>query len=70
MRQRQKKNYDSHHRVQTLHPLSPGDTVWSPEQTTDRTVLQESGPQSYTTKHPMDYIIEIGATSSLSKHLV
>ena len=44
MRQRQKKNFDSRHRVQTLHPLSPGDTVWLPEQTTGGTVLQESGP--------------------------
>ena len=48
MRQRQKQNFNSCYKAQSLHPLSPGESVWLPDQETDGTVMQESGPKSYT----------------------
>ena len=46
MRQRQKQTFDSCHKAHSLHPLSPGESVWLPDQETDGTVMQESGPRS------------------------
>ena len=48
MRQRQKKNFDSRHRAQTLDTLLPGETVWLPDQRTEGTVVRDSAPRSYT----------------------
>ena len=47
MRQRQKENFDNRHKAQSPHHLSPGEIIWLPDQGTDRTILQESGPRSY-----------------------
>ena len=52
MRQRQKKTFDSRHKAQSLHPLSPGESVWLPDQGTDGKVIEESGPRSYTVQTP------------------
>ena len=52
MRQRQKKTFDSRHKAQSLHPLSPGESVWLLDQRTDGKVMEESGPRSYTVQTP------------------
>ena len=48
LKQRQKENYDSRHRVHDLPPLTAGDQVYLPQMKTDATVRREYDERSYT----------------------
>ena len=47
MREKQKDNFDSHHRSRELTPLSPGASVWVTDQQTPGTAVELSSPRSY-----------------------
>ena len=47
MKLKMKSNFDSRHRAQTLPPLHSGDTVWLPNEGTEASVLEKTGPRSY-----------------------
>ena len=47
MRDRMKRNFDKRHGARNLKPLTPGDTVWLPENDTGGTVVRESNTRSY-----------------------
>ena len=47
IREKQKDNFDSHHRSRELTPLSPGASVWVTDQQTPGTVVELSSPRSY-----------------------
>ena len=47
LRERTQYNYDRHHGVRELEPLSSGQTVWIPDRGEEAQVLQESGTRSY-----------------------
>ena len=46
-RERTQRNYDQHHGVRELEPLSPGQNVWIPDSGEEAQVLQEAGTRSY-----------------------
>lgn len=48
LKQRNKTNFDSRHKVTDLRPLQPGDTVWIPENKAEGTIVEQSDPRSYT----------------------
>ncbi|XP_068671618.1 uncharacterized protein [Montipora foliosa] len=52
LKQRQKENYDSRHRVHDLPPLTAGDQVYLPQMKTDATVRREYGERSYIVSTP------------------
>ena len=47
LKTRQKRNFDSHHGVRELSPLSPGDTVWMPDRNSEAKVSSEADHRSY-----------------------
>ena len=47
LRKRQKSDFDRHHGVRELPPLTAGDTVWLPDQACEGTVGEEVRPRSY-----------------------
>ena len=47
MRQRQKNNFDQHHRAKELQPLAKGDKVWIPDNKSWGTVQEETQTRSY-----------------------
>ena len=47
LKERTQYNYDRHHGVRELEPLSSGQTVWIPDRGEEAQVLQESGTRSY-----------------------
>ena len=47
LKQRQKENYDSRHRVHDLPPLTAGDQIYLPQMKTNVTVQREYGERSY-----------------------
>ena len=47
LKTRQKRNFDSHHGVRELSPLSPGDTVWMPDRNSEAQVSSEADHRSY-----------------------
>ena len=46
LRERNKSNYDSRHKVRDLQPLQLGDTVWIPEKSEGK-IVGQSNPRSY-----------------------
>ena len=52
LERRQKKNYDSLHRVHDLPPLTAGDQVYLPQMETYATVQREYGERSYIVSTP------------------
>ena len=44
IRKRQQRNFNRHHRVRSLEPPLPGETVWIPDQDTTGTVTNETVP--------------------------
>lgn len=52
LKRRQKKNYDSRHRVHDLPPLTAGDQVYLPQMETYATVQREYGERSYIVSTP------------------
>ena len=46
MKQRQKKNFDSHHGARTLPVLKSGDRVWIPTRQKEGTIQSEVAPRS------------------------
>ena len=47
-RNRVRENYDQHHGVRDLEPLSPGQAVWIPDRGEEAQIVQEAGtPRSY-----------------------
>ena len=52
LKQRQKENYDSCHRVHDLPPLTAGDQVYLPQLKTNATVQREYGERSYIVSTP------------------
>ena len=51
-RERTRKNYDQHHGVRELEPLSSGQSVWIPDRSEEAEVLQETGTRSYEVQTP------------------
>ena len=49
-KKRNKRNFDSRHKVRDLQPLQPGDTVWIPENKSNGTIIEQSNPRSYTVR--------------------
>ena len=47
IRERQKRNFDNHHRARSLSPLGKGDEVWLPDGTSGQISQQASSPRSY-----------------------
>ena len=47
LRERTQRNYDQHHGVRELEPLSSGQSVWIPDRGEEAQVLQEAGTRSY-----------------------
>ncbi len=47
LKKRQKENFDSHHGVRELPPLTSGDTVWVRDRETEGSVGEEVAPHSY-----------------------
>ena len=47
MKQRQKKDFNSHHGARELPPLQPGDHVWIPGRESEAEVEEEVAPQLY-----------------------
>ena len=47
MKLKMKNNFDSRHRAQSLPSLHTGDTVWLPNEETEASVLEKTGPRSY-----------------------
>ena len=52
MRDRLKKNFDSHHKARSLKPLDPGVCVWLPDMSTEGKVIRERAPRSYVIETP------------------
>ena len=52
IRQRQRKNFNLHHRASELKPLQTGDYVWIPDTRSEGIVVQETNPQSYEVETP------------------
>ena len=52
LKQRQKENYDSRHRVNGLPPLTAGHQVYLPQMKTNATVQREYGERSYIVSTP------------------
>ena len=52
LKQRQKENYDSRHRVNGLPPLTAGDQVYLPQMKAKATVQREYGERSYIVSTP------------------
>ena len=52
LKQRQKENYDSRHRVHEVPPLVAGDQVYLPQMKTNATVQREYGERSYIVSTP------------------
>ena len=52
LKQRQKENYDSRHRVHDLPPLTAGDRVYLPQLKTNASVQREYGERSYIVSTP------------------
>ena len=52
LKQRQKENFDSRHRVHELPPLKAGDQVYLPQMKTNATVQREYGERSYIVSTP------------------
>ena len=50
LKKRNKRNFDSRHKVKDLQPLQPGDTVWIPESKSEGTIVEQSDPRSYTVR--------------------
>ena len=50
LKKRNKRNFDSRHKVRDLQPLQPGDTVWIPENKSEGTIVEQSDPRSYTVR--------------------
>lgn len=51
-REKQKTNFDRHHRATNLKPLQPGDMVWIQGSTSEGRVVQQSNPRSYIVETP------------------
>ena len=47
LKTRQKENFDTHHGVRELPPLTPGDKVWVPDRETEGSMAEEVAPHSY-----------------------
>ena len=52
LREKQKENYDRHHRAKSLEPLEPGDQVWIPDRSSSGTVVEQTAPRSYNVLTP------------------
>ena len=70
-KEKQKTNFDSRHRVTALKPLTPGDSVWLPDQQSTGQVITQDAPRSYNTETPSGqyrrnrhHIIPLPATES------
>ena len=46
-KKKQKELFDSRHRVQSLDPLLPGDSVWIPDHNSSGTVVEATATRSY-----------------------
>ena len=44
---RQKRNFDRHHRARDLPQVHPGDVVWIPDRRASGTVIEETSPRSH-----------------------
>ena len=51
-KERQKTNFDSHHGVQDLKPLIPGDIVWLTNNQTSGKIISENTPHCYDVETP------------------
>ena len=47
LREQTRRDYDRHHGVRELEPLSPGQTVWIPDRNEEAQVRHEAGTRSY-----------------------
>ena len=52
MRDRLKKNFDSHHKARYLKPLDPGVCVWLPDMSTEGKIITERAPHFYIIETP------------------
>ena len=52
IKDKQKKNFDRHHRATNLKPLQPGDTVWIQGSDSEGRVMEQSNPRSYIVETP------------------
>ena len=60
LRQKQKMNFDRHHRARDLSPVLPGDLVRVRDRRERRTVGNQAGPRSYGWKLPVEVLEETG----------
>ena len=52
IRDRQQKNFNTHHRASPLKSVNSGDLVYIPENAREGTVVEESSPRSYIVQTP------------------
>ena len=52
MKEKQRKNFDRHHRATDLKPLQTGASVWIPDNSSEGTVVGETNPRSYVVQTP------------------